>query len=193
MYTAGTSKFGIWKHTHRSQRRLAARHSYSLVLALGTSAFISWLIFFLTFKIRGEFYFFETSNLDIPAAAIPGEHHVYFPYRQPAAAVGIIENSEGKVSLIFDDGRIFAYPTERNELERYVKERSRRLELITMITKSNSRTIGRVQFWVEREVSFAIFHEILDLFSHFGFDDFDLALTRPSLGNTAQMRQGEFY
>ncbi len=164
-----------------SRRRRAGSPTYGLIMSFGACAFVSWFIFFIVFKIRGEFYFFETSNLDIPVATQAAHPDLYFPYRAPAAAVGIIENDDGQISLVLDDAQVFLYPRDRLEIERYVRERSKKLELITMLTKSPSRTIGRVQFWVEREVNFKVFHEVVNLFSAFGFDDFDLALTRPAL------------
>lgn len=181
MYTRASRNFGIWRSTHSSQKLRSGSQSYLLVLGFGICAFVSWFVFFIVFKIRGEFYFFETSNLDIPVATQMASEHLYFKYRNPAAAVGIIEDEEGGISLIFDDARVFSYPAQRRDLEVYVRDRSKKLELITMLTKSPSRTIGRVQFWVERDVHFKIFHEIVNVFSQFGFDDFDLALTKPAL------------
>lgn len=181
MFTRATKEFGIWRKGSGKRGARAGTPTYSLILALGVCAFVSWFIFFIVFKIRGEFYFFETSQLDIPVASHEIDQSVYFSYRSPAAAVGIIEDDEGRISLVFDDGRVFRYPSQKNDLKLYVRERSKKLELMTMITKVPSRTIGRIQFWVEREVAFQVFHEILGLFTQFGFDDFDLALTKPAL------------
>jgi hypothetical protein len=181
MYTRSSRHYGVWRSSHPSQKLRAGSQNYLLVLGFGICAFVSWLIFFTVFKIRGEFYFFETSNLDIPVATQMASDTIYFSYRNPAAAVGILEDESGGISLIFDDARVFSYPQQRVDLENYVRERSKKLELITMLTKSPSRTIGRVQFWVERDVHFSMFHDILNVFSQFGFDDFDLALTRPAL------------
>lgn len=181
MYTKASRHFGIWRNSHSSQKLRTGSQSYLLVLGFGICAFVSWFVFFIVFKIRGEFYFFETSNLDIPVATQMASDSLYFTYRNPAAAVGIVEDEAGGISLIFDDARVFSYPEQREDLEVYVRDRSKKLELISMLTKSPSRTIGRVQFWVERDVHFKIFHEIVNVFSQFGFDDFDLALTKPAL------------
>ena len=165
---------------HRSNGRYAGSPSFAFLFSMAICAFVSWFIFFIVFKIRGEFFFFETSHLDIPVANQNADQLIYYGYREAAVAVGVVEDDEGKITLIIDDGKVFSFPSQKGELSDYVRERSKKLELMTMITKMPSRTIGRVQLWVERDVHFTVFHEIIDLFTQFGFDDFDLALSRPA-------------
>jgi hypothetical protein len=144
---------------------------------MGMLAFVAWLTFFLVFKIRGDFYFFETSELNIPDATGFKETTLVRTHRTPAAAVGVMRNASGQLNLIFDDGKTFLFPQQKALLERHVKKRAQRLELTAMLTKSPTRTIGRMQIWADASISFAVIREVMVVFTHMGFDEFDFAMT----------------
>ena len=162
---------------------------------MGTLAFVAWFTFFLVFKIRGDFYFFETAEIAIPDASSFKGAPILQPYRQPAAAVGVLRTTEGRIALVFDDGKAFYYPEQSTAVAEYVRKRAQRLELMAMLTKAPSRTIGRLQIWADSALSFALMRELTSVFAGMGFDEFDFAMTlhpaAPSRQTAMTVREGD--
>lgn len=184
MFTRATRNFGVWRADHPATLGQGLGSSFTLVLAMATLAFAAWLTFFLVFKIRGDVYFFETSNIEIPdATEFKGSQILQNP-RPAAVTVGILRNRSGQVTLLFDDGRSFHYPSQHKMVATYMRKRAQQLELTAMLTKSTSSSIGRMQIWSEKSLSFSVLQELTQVFSRMGFDEFDVAMTldpRPSL------------
>jgi hypothetical protein len=165
-----------------------------LVLSMGILAFVSWFMFFIVFKIRGDFYFFETSQMQLPISTAAVGAETLHDYRPPATALGILRDESGRLSLLFEDGKLFRYPEQLKEVESYLKLKSQRLEFTALLTKSPSRTIGRVQVWVDRSTSFVTIREVFAMLTRIGFDEFDLAMLRGgssknSLDKTAMLKE----
>ena len=158
---------------------------------MGTLAFVAWFTFFLVFKIRGDFYFFETAEIAIPDASAFKGTPILNPYRQPAAAVGVLRNTQGRIVLIFDDGKAFLYPEQSSEVATHVRKRTQRLELMAMLTNAPSRTIGRLQIWADSALSFALIRELTAVFAGMGFDEFDFAMTLQPAASSRQTAMTE--
>ena len=49
------------------------------------------------------------------------------------------------------------------------------MELLSMLTLTENPATARVQLWPEASLSFQELNGVVDTFSHYGFDDFDIA------------------
>lgn len=192
MFTRGSSRFGSWRPGHRSQRKTGLGASYALVIAMASMAFVAWLTFFLTFKIRGDFYFFETSELNLPDASRFKGSSLLVGHRPPAFALGLLRKEGGRITVLFDSGVAFEYPHQRQELEQHVQRLALAQEFAALLTKEPSPSIGRVQIWADQSLSFAIVRELTQVLSSMGFDEFDFAMTLypPRHGRLAALSQG---
>lgn len=61
MFTLATKKFGVWKEERENAKITYRIMSLQFFFALGMAAFISWISFIITIKIRQEFFLFESS------------------------------------------------------------------------------------------------------------------------------------
>lgn len=178
MYTQATKSFGSWRPDHRSRARNGTSATYVLVLSMGILAFVSWFMFFIVFKIRGDFYFFETSQMQLPISNPKFGSAAVHEHRPPSTALGILRDQSGRLSLLFEDGKVFRYPDQSKDVESYLKLKAQKLEFTAMLTKSPSRTIGRVQVWADQSTNFVTVRDVFAMLARFGFDEFDFAMLR---------------
>ena len=61
MFTHATKKFGVWKEENENNVMRYKINSRQIVFALGMAAFISWILFIITIRVRQEFFLIESS------------------------------------------------------------------------------------------------------------------------------------
>ena len=61
MFTIATRKFGVWREERQSNLFRYRIQSRQLVFALSMAAFISWMLYIITIRVRQEFFLFESS------------------------------------------------------------------------------------------------------------------------------------
>lgn len=175
MFTRATKDFGIWRENHNSRRRFSGRPTSGFVMALALSALVAWLAFILVWKVRGDFFLLESAQLPLPRTAASD---VLFSSRPCAVSVAIIasKNPGEGVSLLFDSGKMFAFPSQEKELLRYLDERVDTIEYMSMLTMSSSPSVSRVQIWPDRKLGRKDLNAVIRVFAEKGFDDFDIAM-----------------
>lgn len=175
MFTVATRHFGVWRENHVSRRRYAGSPTYGLAFALGVGAFVAWLVLFLVLKIRTEFFLVESAPF--PLVELQGSESSLSP-AQPVSLVAALLPGEnpGTVHLVFGEGQHFLFPEERETLLKFLSERQKRIEYLSMLTLSLSPAVSRVQLWPARGVGGAELEKVVALFSRFGFDAVDVAV-----------------
>jgi hypothetical protein len=176
VFTRATKDFGIWRENHNSRRRFAGRPTSNFVMSLGVAALVSWLAFILVWKIRGDFYLIESALVPIPEYS--ESSRALQKQRPVALSVALIssENSDQEVTLLFDSGRVFRYPSQQADVEKYLEERSDSIEYVSMLTMTSAASVSRVQIWPDRKVGQGILRAVIHMLAEKGFDDFDIAM-----------------
>ncbi|MEY4065250.1 MAG: hypothetical protein RIR26_1458 [Pseudomonadota bacterium] len=169
MFTEGTRQFGTWKNGHPSVRRYTGRPTQALLLSYGLCAFVTWLIFILTLKLRGEFFLVESMNLPLhfvsgsaAQAKLEGE-----------AGVSLALQATGKndgFRVVFDTGESFLMPEESTLLSSYLTKRTEAMEVSAILQKRVSAGFGTAALWVDRRISFDSVAPVSDALVRSGFD-----------------------
>ena len=176
MFTLATQQFGTWRENHPIRRRFAGKPTGGFVLALSAAALVSWMVFFIIWKVRGDFYLVENSLVPLVevSATTPG-----LLSNRPAAISLAITSSAGEASeasLLFDNGRVFRFPSDEKEISRYLDERIDTIEYIAMLTMHAGDAVSRAQIWPDKNLSPQTLNALLKLLANKGFDDFDIAV-----------------
>lgn len=173
MFTHATRHFGIWRENHVGRRRFAGNPTANFVVALGMACFVSWLIFFLILKIRVEFFLVESASFPLAEApeGMAGLHKAV-----PVALVAaVLPGENGETHVVLGEGKHFVLPDEQLNLTDYLRTRQRRIELQTMVTKSFSPAVSRVQIWAARSLPASSLEMAAGVFVQAGFDGIELA------------------
>ena len=173
MYTRGSQNFGIWRDSHASKRSVTGVPTAGLITALSISAFVAWLIYFLAIKIRTDYYILENSGLNLPKINV--NEKFLSKARPMTAAVGIYKLGDKKFRFIFDSGESFEFPYESAAILKMMEKKANAVLTITMLTLTRSEHLGRVQLWLDQNVSFKDTQYIANFFTEIGFDDIDIA------------------
>ena len=176
MFTRSTRDFGIWKGDHPSHRRHTGSPTSAVVTALGICAFVCWLVFFLSLKIRGEFFVLENEGLKL---AKVDAHAVPLKEERPAALrFGVRKHAtpgEG-LTLLFESGRVFRFPREEAELKALIEERTGEMERTGLLTLVANPALSRAQIWPEAGIPPSDMRALMGFLTSLGFDDFDVAM-----------------
>ncbi len=176
MYTRATKDFGIWRENHNIRRRFAGRPTSGFVMALSVAALVSWLAFILVWKIRGDFYLIDSAMVPIPTFS--GQSKLLYSQRPAAVSIAVLTSARARseVTVLFDTGRVFQFPSQESEMSRYLEERVDSLEYTSMLTMNVGVGVSRVQVWPDRKIGHGTLNAILRIFAQKGFDDFDIAV-----------------
>lgn len=176
MFTRSTQQFGTWRDNHPIRRRFAGRPTGGFVLALSAAAVVSWLVFFIIWKVRGDFYLIE--NALVPLAEVSSTTPGLLSHRPSAISVAVTVSSENpsEASLLFESGRVFSFPSDEKELEEYLDDRVDSIEYIAMLTMRTDEAVARAQIWPDKNISPQMLRAVIKLLADKGFDDFDIAV-----------------
>jgi hypothetical protein len=175
MFTQATRAFGVWKSTHASQARRGANPGMSMLVAFGMCAFVCWLVFVLTLKLRGEFYVLENAGLKLETR---NAHDPLLQDARPAALRFGVRDLQGSddLQIVFESGQTLRFPSQETAMKTIMKSRVREMEITGLLTLIASPAISRVQIWPEAQVPSFKVSRLLKTLVDFGFDDFDIAV-----------------
>ncbi len=176
MFTRGTKDFGIWRESHNSRRRFSGSPTGGFVMSLAVAAIVAWIAFIIVWKIRGELYLIESASVPLPEFAV--DDAVLREERPAAVSVALIASSRAssEITILFESGRVFRFPSEESELREYLTTRADNLEYLAMLAMAVPASISRVQIWPDRRVGREMLMSVMRVFSDNGFDDFDIAM-----------------
>lgn len=169
MFTQGTRQFGVWKMGHPSVSRYAGRPTQALLLAYGVCAFLTWFLFILTLKIRGDFFLVESMNLPLERVDAP-------PQSGKTATRGSLtiairpENDGRDVRAVIDSGESFFLPGDLPAMETFLRQRVNEIELVALLRREISPGIGTADLWVDRRVGATVLQPLTNLLVSLGFD-----------------------
>ena len=176
MFTEGTKQFGIWRAGHPSLNRYAGRPTQAILLAYGFCAFLTWLIFILTVKIRGDFFLIESMNIPLHSVVMNSVEPVA-PFNS-ALSLAVREAGEaGKSRLVFDTGESFLIPDEQESVKKFIEARVDQIELTALLKKELSPHLGRAVLWVDRRVPLESVRPLTRSLVNAGFDRLSFAVS----------------
>ncbi|MBM3382169.1 MAG: hypothetical protein FJY29_06995 [Betaproteobacteria bacterium] len=175
MFTEGSRQFGVWRGGHPSLNRHAGRPTQALLLAYGLCAFLTWMIFILTLKIRGEFFLIESMNL--PLHAVSGESAKPMPMRSVGLSLAIRSTAvQGQSRVVLDTGESFLIPEDKKALREFLNQRVESMELSAMIRKKIMPGLGTVVLWVDKGVTLESMQPLAKDLVSLGFDTLNYAV-----------------
>lgn len=156
--------------------------NFQIIFPLCTLAFVVWLIFLISVKVRQEFFAIETSSIELFDAENV-KANALSPERSAALSAVILKNSEEQRSLkvIFSTGQGFDLPKQAESFEKFIEKKKNNILLTALLVRVKDPSVSRVKLWKEDQVSFQDMRLVMNIFSKFGFDDFDLAVERRTL------------
>jgi hypothetical protein len=154
---------------HRSASRHSGRPTQAILLAYGFCAFLTWFIFIITLKIRGDFFLVE--SLRVPL------HHVTSEYSaknvtHPASITLAVRPAEtdGKQRIFLDSGHSFLLPDQKVQFESMIRRRVGDIELTALLKKQLSAGLGTAELWVDNRVAFRDVQPLAKTLVQSGFD-----------------------
>ncbi len=180
MFTIATRKFGVWREERQSNLFRYRIQSRQLVFALSMAAFISWMLYIITIRVRQEFYLFESSAQNyVKLNDIKNYGNGFFiNERKSAIAIYVTNDKQKNIKIIFDTGVGFSLPKEAVKFLDYFEEKRQNIMLTSMLMRVQDPSISRIKIWSDKSVPFNNIKYIIKLFSQFGYDDFDIAVER---------------
>ncbi|MEN9808856.1 MAG: hypothetical protein RLZZ488_423 [Pseudomonadota bacterium] len=169
MFTEGTRQFGVWKIGHPSVKRHTGRPTHAILLAYGFCAFLTWFIFILTLKVRGEFFLIESMHLPL--------HRVNTDVLQvkgqsPSSLTLAVraERNDSTLRVIFDSGHSVRLPEQLPLLDKLVADRVKDIELTALLKKKMTAGLGVADLWVDEKIPLNSIKPLADLLVKSGFD-----------------------
>jgi hypothetical protein len=185
MFTEGTRQFGTWKIGHPSVRRYTGRPTQALLLSYGLCAFVTWLIFILTLKVRGEFFLIESMNL--PLHSVSSKVAQAKPVGEASLSLALQAiGKEGEFRVVFDTGDSFLIPTQRDRFANYLSRRTADMELSALIQKQVGLGFGTAILWVDRRLAFDAVAPVSEELVRVGFDTLAYAVEASTKMNSEQ-------
>lgn len=180
MFTHATKKFGVWKEDRANNVITYKLISRQFLFSLSMAAFISWIFFIISIKVREEFFLFESaSKTFIKFSDIKNNNNGFFiPERKAAISIYLTMDKTNNIKIIFEGGKSFILPNQASNFLEYFEEKRRNIMLTSLIMRSNDPSISRVKIWTDNSLSFKNVKYIIKIFSQFGYDDFDIAVER---------------
>lgn len=169
MFTQGTKQFGIWRTGHPSVARHAGRPTQAILLAYGFCAFLTWMIFILTLKIRGDFFLIESMNLPLHQVAEKGA------MKQESIPVGMVlairpTQDPASMKIVFDSGESFLWPSGSAQVEQFLRKRIGDIELIALLRRKVTPGMGVVDLWVDSRIPMSQVQPFAGSLVRLGFD-----------------------
>jgi hypothetical protein len=177
MFTQGTRQFGTWRAGHPSLNRHTGRPTQAILLAYGFCAFLTWFIFIITLKVRGEFFLIESLNFPLHSIAAEGAAS-QVPSPESTSIAIRTDAATSQLRVVFDTGETFLIPSQQNAFEKQLVERANRIELTSMLSKR--ATVGRstAVLWVDQSVALASVTPIAKTVVRNGFDTLQYAVSQ---------------
>ena len=179
MFTQGTRHFGTWRSGHPSLNRHTGRPTQAILLAYGFCAFLTWFIFIITLKVRGEFFLVESLNFPLHGISAQGS-----PSQVPSPNSTSIAIRPTAVSsqfrIIFDTGETFLVPSQQKEFEKHLEKRASQIELTTMLSKRAELGRSTAVLWIDRSVALSSVSSVAKTFVRTGFDTIQYAVSKVS-------------
>ena len=173
MFTKATQNFGNWRSDHRSAGEPNPMANMSLLVALGACAFVCWIVFFVSLKIRSEFFVIENQKIELHKIASFGQA---FSKERPAALkLGVVPSGSEELMLFFESGEVFKFPAEQQKIANHIQKRINEMMLTGLLTLIASPAISRVQLWPDVKTSDSDLQSLTNYLVNLGFDDFDIA------------------
>jgi hypothetical protein len=175
MFTEGSRQFGVWRGGHPSLNRHSGRPTQALLLAYGICAFLTWMIFILTLKIRGEFFLIESMHL--PLHMVSGESAKPMPARSVGLSIALRSTAvPGQSRVVFDTGESFLFPDEKAVLKSFLNQRVESMELSAMLRKKIMPGLGTAVIWVDKGVTLESVQPLARDLISVGFDTLNYAV-----------------
>lgn len=177
MFTQGTRQFGTWRSGHPSLNRHTGRPTQAILLAYGFCAFLTWFIFIITLKVRGEFFLIE--SLNFPLHSIEAQGSASQVPSPEATSIAIRpDRATSQLRVVFDTGETFLIPSQQNAFEKHLLERANRIELTSMLSKRVSVGRSTAVLWVDQSVALASVTPIAKAVVRTGFDTVQYAVSQ---------------
>jgi hypothetical protein len=176
VFTRATQNFGTWRDSHVVRRRYLSRSTGGFVLALSAAALVAWLVFVIIWRVRGDYYLVENSL--VPLSQVSSQTQGLFGARRAAVSLAVFAPANGgaDATVLFEDGRIFKFPSGEKDLSSYIESRADTIEYIAMLTMHADEAVSRVQLWPDKALSPQLLDALIRVLSSKGFDDFDIAV-----------------
>ncbi len=183
MFTEGTRQFGTWRSGHPSLNRHTGRPTQAILLAYGFCAFLTWFIFIITLKVRGEFFLIESLSFplhtiaaDGSASQVPSPNSTSIAIRPDAAT--------SQLRVILDTGETFLIPSQQTAFEKHLEQRASQIEFTTLLSKRPVAGRSTAVLWIDQSVALSSVAPIAKAFVRSGFDTIQYAVS-PVSGRAA--------
>ena len=177
MFTPATEKFGVWKREKKENKMIYYFSSIHFLFSLSILAFIVFIMFIVTVKIRQEFFLIESAPISLFK---DNNIESSFLVKERASAINIFikKKKNNILHIYFDDGYSFLIPNESKSFIEYLEKRKKNIIYLSMILRVNDLRNSRVKVYPEKDISFADIRMVMKIFSIYGFDNFDIGVER---------------
>ncbi|MEY2987491.1 MAG: hypothetical protein RJB13_1012 [Pseudomonadota bacterium] len=185
MFTQGTRQFGTWRAGHPSLNRHTGRPTQAILLAYGFCAFLTWFIFIITLKVRGEFFLIE--SLGFPLHSISAEGSPSQVPSPNSTSIAIRSDSaSSQLRVILDTGETFLIPSQQVAFENHLESRANQIELTSMLSKRPVAGRSAVVLWVDKSVALSSVSPIAKTIVRTGFDTVQYAVSQVNSGASGE-------
>lgn len=169
MFTEGTRQFGVWKIGHPSVKRHTGKPTQAILLAYGFCAFLTWFIFILTLKVRGEFFLIESMHLPLHRV---NTDVLQLKEQSPSSLTIAVraEKNDSAMRVIFDTGQSIRMPEQMPLLDKLLAERVKDIEMTALLKKKLTAGLGVADLWVDERIPLNSIQPLADLLVKSGFD-----------------------
>lgn len=181
MFTLATKKFGVWKEERAINVINYKLMSRQFLFSLAMAAFISWIIFIISLKIREEFYIFNSASKSYNSLVELKNIKKGFFINERKSAITIFltnDKKNNKMKIVFENGKSFNLPKDGQKFLDYFEDKRRNIMLTALLIRIPDPAISRVKIWTDSTISFQDIRYVMKVFSQFGYDDFDIAVER---------------
>ena len=175
MFTKATKNFGCWKEDRKENIFFGQIRLNFLLFSLSMCAFVFLILFVIVVKYKQEFYFTQIPLVEY-SQYIPKHKKSAFLFEERSSSIEVLVsiNSKNEFKFFFDDGKIVS---SEKEVREYLAKKRNRILITSMFSRILTQDVARVKIWTTKDVSFEKKRRIMKIFSEFGFDDFDFALS----------------
>ncbi len=139
-----------------------------IVFGLSIHVLVLMLFFVIITKIKQEFYF--SNNVNSQNSSIDLKQFFYFKERDASLEVFINNNHKNNLNFLFNDGLSFNY---NDDLYKYLKIKRKKIIVTHMMSRHFDPVVSRIKIFTREKLTYNEQINIINLFSKFGFDDFD--------------------
>lgn len=179
MFTQGTRQFGTWRSGHPSLNRHTGRPTQAILLAYGLCAFLTWFIFIITLKVRGDFFLIESLSLPLHSISTVGSASQVPSPNSTSIAIRHDE-ATAQMRIIVDTGETFLFPSQQKAFEKYLEKRAEQIELSALLSKRMIPGRSTAVFWVDDKLALSSVSAIANVAVRIGFDTIQYAVSPAS-------------